>query len=169
MFSPDFVFEKVTDIQPEFLKEKGICALVLDVDNTLSIHGSQTPFEGVQDWIVGMKNADISLILASNNFKRRVSPFARRLGLNFISMSCKPFSLGISKALKNFGFQKSEVAIVGDQIYTDILGGNLAGIHSILVQPIEAERGILFRIKRIMERPVIACYYHKKKTGGEEK
>lgn len=167
MFAPDFVFSKITDITPKFLEENGLSALILDVDNTLSTHGSQTPFEGVEDWIRKMEAAQISLLLVSNNFKKRVSPFAEKLGLGFISMSCKPLPLGIPKALKRLQFQKKEVAIVGDQIYTDIFGGNLAGICTILVSPIEMEGGFLFKTKRLFEKPVLWNYNRKKK--GEVK
>lgn len=92
MFAPNFVFLRITDITPKFLKENGLSALILDVDNTLSTHGSQTPFDGVEDWIRKMETAQISLLLVSNNVKKRVSPFAKKTRARFYLNELQAFA-----------------------------------------------------------------------------
>lgn len=163
MFTPDLILNRITDLTPDILKQLKVRAMILDVDNTLSTHGNPIPYEGVTEWLAQMKNSGFSMIISSNNFAKRVAPFAQSLGLPFISMSCKPFPFGLNRAIKQFSVQRSEIAIVGDQVFTDILGGNLVGIQTILVEPIEAENGFLFQCKRFVERPFIWLYYRKRK------
>ena len=115
------------------------------------------------EWLEQMRRDGIQLMILSNNTTERVQPFAKKLGLEFISRACKPIPIGLNKAVKRFGLQKDQVALVGDQIYTDILGANLGKTHSILVEPFLLEDGILFRIKRKLERPWLNKY---KKKGN---
>lgn len=161
VFIPDLILENVMCITPQLLEKRGIKAVVLDVDNTLTSHGNPEPWEGVIEWLALMKNTGIKLIISSNNTRERVEPFARRLGVDFVSMSCKPLPVGLSRAVKRFGLAKRQVAIVGDQIFTDVLGGNLEGIQTILVKPFEPEEGKLFRFKRRFEQRFIDAYYKK--------
>ena len=163
VFTPTLIVHNVLDLTPSLLRRMGIEALVLDVDNTLTTHGSQTPLDGVLDWLDLMKREGFLLTISSNNTQKRVEPFARSLGLDYVCMSCKPFPVGLSKAIKKFGLQKEKVAIVGDQIYTDIIGGNLKGITTILVAPIRLEEGFFFRLKRRLEKPWVRRYYNKKR------
>lgn len=164
MFTPDFVFNSITDINIDFLKSYTIRALVLDVDETLSAHGSQVPFPGVQEWIGKMKKHNIKLMISSNNVETRVAPFAKSLELPFISMSLKPFPIGLTKIKKEFALPSDEIAIVGDQIFTDILGGSLKGFKKIFVLSSSENAGALLKFKRILERPFLWRYYKKKKV-----
>lgn len=164
MFVPDFIFDSILDITVDFLEEQKIRALILDVDNTLSTHGSPTPFPGVRNWITQMQENGIQLMISSNNFKTRVAPFAKSLHLPFLSMSCKPFPFGLTRIKRKFGLPSQEIAIVGDQIFTDIIGGELKHFQKILVLPAQPEEGALFRLKRTLERPFLWQYYRKKGT-----
>ena len=154
LFKPTFALRSVLEITPAALKLHGIKALILDIDNTLTTHDNPVPAEGVQEWIADMKKHGIKLIVVSNNRAERVIPFARLLKLRFVPNGAKPLPMGIIRAVKRLGLKKSEVCIVGDQIFTDILGANLSGIRSIFVDPIEPEKSRFFKIKRTVEKPL---------------
>lgn len=164
-FKPTYVFDKVGNITPEFLKEKHIKALILDLDNTLTTHNNPVPPQSSLDWLDIMKSAGIKLMIVSNNHAPRVTPFAEQLGLDFVSEGKKPLTFGYTKAIEKLGIDKKNVAAVGDQIFTDILGSNLKGIRSIFVFPIEPETSLPFRFKRACEKPFLPK--NKKETSYE--
>lgn len=155
LFKPTYVFKRVKYIEPEFLKNHGIKALLLDLDNTLTTHNNPIPPQDSLDWIGKMKQNGIKLMIVSNNSEERVTPFARKLGLDFVSRGLKPLTKGFSEAIKRLDLNKKEVCAVGDQIFTDILGANLKGIRSAFVFPIEPETSLPFRFKRACEKPFL--------------
>lgn len=155
MFKPTYVFDKVGEITPEFLNKNDIKGLLLDLDNTLTTHNNPTPPQTSLDWLDEMKNAGIKLMIVSNNSAERVTPFAEALGLHFVPKGKKPLTFGYTQAIKELGLPKKNVAAVGDQIFTDILGSNLKGIRSCFVFPIEPETSLPFRFKRACEKPFL--------------
>lgn len=155
IFKPTYALKKITEITPAALEKRGIKALILDVDNTLTTHNNPTPAKGVPEWIEKMYSAGIKLIIVSNNNAERVTPFAEMLGVHFVPNGAKPLPMGILKAVRELGVPKNRVCAVGDQIFTDILGANLAGIRSIFVYPIEPETSLPFRFKRTVEKPLL--------------
>ena len=155
MFKPTYVFDKVGEITPEFLNKNDIKGLLLDLDNTLTTHNNPTPPQTSLDWLDEMKNAGIKLMIVSNNSAERVTPFAEALGLHFVPKGKKPLTFGYTQAIKELGLPKKNVAAVGDQIFTDILGSNLKGIRSCFVFPIEPETSLPFRFKRVCEKPFL--------------
>ncbi len=155
LFRPTYVFDKVGDITPEFLRKKKIKGLILDLDNTLTTHNNPEPPRLSIEWLDRMKSAGIKLIIVSNNHAPRVTPFADRLGLDFVSEGAKPLTFGYTRAIARLGLEKKNVAAVGDQIFTDVLGSNLKGIRSIFVFPIEPEKSLPFRFKRACEKPFL--------------
>jgi len=155
IFRPTYVFKSVTDIKINFLKEKNIKGLILDLDNTLTTHNNPHPAEKVTDWIEDMKNSGIKMMIVSNNNAERVIPFAQNLGLDFVPNGRKPLATGFKKAQAIMNIPFSEIAIVGDQIFTDILGANLKRVRTIYVHPIELESGFFFKMKRFFEKPFI--------------
>lgn len=161
LFKPTYVFDKVGDITPEFLKHKHIKALILDLDNTLTTHNNPEVPQKSLDWINTMKNAGIALIIVSNNHPPRVRPFADKLGVDFECEGKKPLTFGYTRAIKRLGIPKKYVASVGDQIFTDVLGCNLKGIRSLFVFPIEPETSRPFRFKRWCERPFLPKFPNK--------
>ena len=154
-FKPTFALRSVLEITPASLEVHDIKALLLDLDNTLTTHNNPVPADGVLDWIANMKANGIELLIVSNNKPERVTPFAEVLGLNFVPNGAKPIPIGFRKAIKELGLRKNQVCAVGDQIFTDILGANLAGIRSIFVSPIAPETSVPFRIKRAIEKPFL--------------
>ena len=159
LFSITAAFKKVTAITPEFLKKNKIKGLILDLDNTLTTHDNPTPAKGVLDWIKCMKNNDIRLMIVSNNHPPRVYPFAKILGLDFVSDGKKPLTKGFSEAASKLKLSKDSLAAVGDQIFTDVLGANLFGIRMLYVEPIEHEKKFFFKLKRKLEIPFLPKIY----------
>lgn len=154
MFKPEIKLERVTDITPDILNKYNIKALILDVDNTLSTHHGQVLTEGLPQWLELMKESGIKLMVLSNSKEARVKPFAEKIDLPYISLGLKPLPTGYIRALKALGSKRRETAIVGDQIFTDVLGGNCVGVRTILLTPIKLETTWGFRFKRSIERVV---------------
>lgn len=164
VFIPDYIFERVTAISIERLKSMGIKALILDVDNTLTQHGSQTLDDDIALWLETLKLANIKLMIASNNVAKRVQPFANKINLDFTAFCVKPLPFGLMRACKAMNVNKHETALVGDQIFTDTLAAHFYGIPMLMVNPIHEDYIITIRIKRFLEKPFIARYY---KNGKE--
>ena len=160
---PDYIFKNVAHITTEFLAERGIRALLLDVDNTLTSHGSQELSSEVAAWLQTMQKAGIRLAIVSNNTEKRVAPFAKKIGLNHKSFCCKPMPFGLAALRRSWGLPKRQVALVGDQIFTDALGASLYGVCMLLVQPLSEDTVATVRFKRKLEEPVLRRYY---KKGG---
>lgn len=154
MFKPKWHLKSVLEIDEKFIRENRLRGFILDLDNTLSMHGSPAAEQGVTDWLKEMRAIGMKMTVVSNNTKKRVDPLANELGLDYISFGCKPLTVGISRALKKMRLPKNSVALVGDQIFTDILGGNLKGIPTILVEPFHLENKISFKLKRKLENIV---------------
>ena len=154
IFKPTIWVKNVLSIDAELLEKHRIKALVLDLDNTLSMHGSPAAEEGVFEWLEEMRRLDIKMAVVSNNTQKRVAPLAAKLGLDFTSFACKPMTFGLTRAVKKLGFSKKETAVVGDQIFTDIMGGNLKGMPTVLVEPFHLEHGFFFKLKRKAENVV---------------
>lgn len=161
LLKPTAKMNRVTDITPEQLKGMGVSALLLDVDNTLSTHHGTVLLDGLIDWINNMQQSGIELLILSNSKERRVKPFAKGLGLDFVSLGLKPLPFGFIRALKKLKLKKCEVALAGDQIFTDVLGARLMGIKVFLLEPIKLEDGVSFKIRRYFEVK-LKKYYVKK-------
>ncbi|MBR2488891.1 MAG: YqeG family HAD IIIA-type phosphatase [Clostridia bacterium] len=155
MFVPNIKLNRVTDINIELLKKYGIEALILDVDNTLSTHHGQILTDGLEEWLLYMKENGIKLTVLSNSKRRRVEPFANKINLPFISLGLKPLPFGYIRAVKSLGTKRKNTAIVGDQIFTDIIGGKAVGVKTVLLTPIKPEDGWSFKLRRKLEKIII--------------
>jgi HAD superfamily phosphatase (TIGR01668 family) len=158
---PKYLFRSVTAITPQFLRQKGMRALVLDVDNTLTGHGSQELGATVAAWLETMKSEGFLLMLASNNTKARVEPFARRLGVEYSSFCCKPSPAWLWQAQRRWGLPRRAIALVGDQIFTDLLAGSLYGVTVLMVKPMYEDVKPILRLKRRLEKPLLRRYYRR--------
>ena len=136
IFHPTAAVTGVLEITPELLSKIGVSAVILDVDNTLSLHGSQTPYEGTVEWSRKIRDAGIAVLILSNNTKERVEPFAALYGIPFVSRGLKPLPFGYWRCAKLMEAPCGKTAVVGDQIFTDTLGANNAGVIPLLVEPI---------------------------------
>lgn len=155
LLRPDRYFNSVTDIRPEELHALGIRGLILDVDNTLTTHGNPEISPEIQAWLYRMKAQRFQLAVVSNNARSRVEPFGRRIGVAYFWRARKPFACGYKRAQKLFGLRPEQIAVVGDQVFTDIAGAKGCGMHAFIVRPLEPESGPFFRFKRRLERPIL--------------
>lgn len=155
---PDFYVSRITDTTPAFFKNKGIKAIILDVDNTLAVRKGKIVLENVPTWLENMKKSGIRLIILSNAMPERMSGFAKKIGLEFVGLGLKPLPFGYYRAAKRMGVKSRECAIIGDQLFTDILGGNLSGCKTVLVSPVEIENTTFFKFKRGVERRLLKRY-----------
>ena len=163
LHTPDYVFNAIHDIPLDFFEREGIRALILDLDNTLTTHNNPVPDEKRLEWFRRVKDSGLKMIIVSNNHPERVKPFAEYLGLDFVPDGGKPLPRGYNEACKRLGLKKLQIAAVGDQIFTDVMGCKAAGIRSIFVFPIEPETGFWFRVKRTLEKPLLPRRLKKRK------
>lgn len=158
IFYPDYSFRRVYEIPARFFLDRGIEALLLDVDNTLTTDNNPVPHEKVQEWLTEQKQAGLRLLVLSNNHEERVAPFARGLGLEYIAEARKPLPFRAWKALKGMRLSPRQAAVIGDQIFTDILCGRLAGCLSVMVEYMEEEGYGFYVTKRRWEKRVLRRY-----------
>ena len=158
LLKPHLKLNRITDIEKRHLDMLGVNLLLIDVDNTISTdHGTHLA-AGLTEWIEEMKAGGVKLMILSNAKSERVKPFAEHLGLDFIGLSMKPLPFGFFRGAKRAGVLRKNTAIVGDQIFTDTLGGRLSGVKVILLTPIEPEKQLSFRIRRKLEKAVFKIH-----------
>ena len=164
---PDYYIPHITGVTLEFLRRHGIRGLILDVDNTLTTHDDPTPHPDIAAWLDGMRQAGVGMMIVSNNTEERVRPFAEILGLPYVADGKKPGTDGMRRAAEKLGgLRPEETAVIGDQIFTDILGANLCGMRSVLLDPLSPDPSATVRFKRSLEgflRP-----HYTRLTAGEE-
>lgn len=161
-FFPDEIVDKVQDINLDVLADKGIKGLILDIDNTLVPTFMKEADNDVIDWIGKVKNSGFKLCIVSNATRKRVDKFNEKLGLEAIYRATKPIGRSFRKALKVLNLKAHETAAVGDQIFTDVYGGNRLGMYTILVKPIHRKESLFVRLKRYPERYILGRYYEAK-------
>ena len=133
----DTVCRSIYDIDLSELKAAGIRLLLADLDNTLVPYGVALPTDEVRAWNEMLKESGITLFVLSNNrHANRPRIFSEGLGVPYIGHAGKPSKRGFIQAMEQMGAAAEQTAIVGDQIFTDVLGGNRAGVTTILVKPI---------------------------------
>ncbi len=137
---PRYRFRCVLDITPEDLHKMGAKAVGLDIDNTLAPDGTFNFVEGVHEWIDKIQKAGFPITVISNGTFIRVIPISKYLGnLPYVHLSCKPFSCGLKKAAKRMGVDISELAMIGDQLFSDIKAANRCGAIPVRVDPLPAK------------------------------
>ena len=128
--------EDIYLITPEFLREQGIKFLLMDLDNTLSPYIVDDATDELKAWIEGLKQGGIEPFIFSNNKGDRPMLFAEQLNLEYVKLAKKPRQGMLQTVLADKGYSVEETAIIGDQIYTDVLCGALGGLYTIVVKPI---------------------------------
>ena len=162
---PDLYVNNIKEITVEILNKNQIKGLILDVDNTL-IDYDKVLLEGTNQWCDNLKQNDIKICILSNTNKiKKVEKVAKILDLEYIYFAHKPNKKGFLKAQKLLGLNIDEIATVGDQVFTDVLGGNRVGMFTILTKPIDERDIAITKIKRPFEKIVIKKYL---KNKGEK-
>lgn len=153
LLTPHLRVESVLELTVARLRELGINGLLLDVDCTLKRYSETDIRPEVARWLAALKAEGIGCCIVSNGRTARIKHFADRIGLPFVAKAMKPLPLGVYRAMGKMGFQPERTALVGDQVFADVLAGRWAGIKSILVAPLHPEEEPWFtRIKRPAER-----------------
>lgn len=153
-FLPRLIARTVCDLTPELLQSRGVKLLMLDFDNTLVPYTTDTPTTDVVAWLEGMKASPVTVCVVSNSHRERVKLFCKQYDIPCITHAKKPFSKGIRECLARFQLPAGETALVGDQIYTDTLGANCAGVQSILVKAI-CNHNFWLKLRHVAELPFI--------------
>lgn len=151
---PKIRAEAVTQLTEEYLQNLGIELLMLDFDNTIVPYTTSTPTEEMDAWLKKMAASSIKVCIVSNSRKDRVKKFCALYGLDCITHAKKPFSKGIRQCLDQYMIAPHQSALAGDQIYTDTLGANCAGVKSILVRAID-NHTIWLKLRHVAEMPFI--------------
>ena len=163
---PNKLLNSVQEITIDLLKENKINALILDVDNTL-INIKQELSEDVKKWAQTMKENNIKLYILSNtNNKEKVEKVAISLDIPYRNLAKKPSKKGFLKVQEILQEKPENIATVGDQIFTDVIGGNRCEMFTILVEPIQKKEYWYTRWKRPIEN-VIKNQYKKHSNKGE--
>jgi HAD superfamily phosphatase (TIGR01668 family) len=155
LLTPDAYIKTIFGIKPERLKANGIKGLILDIDNTLVPTHAPDANDRVIQYIKGLQSHGLKAIIVSNAKQRRVERFAKPLGIDYIYKALKPFGKGYREAIRRMNLKAEEVAIIGDQLFTDIVGGKLAGVKTILISPIDPDEPFLLKLKRLVEKPFL--------------
>ena len=153
-FLPTLRCDVLTEVTPSLLQQRGIKLLMLDFDNTIVPYTTSVPTPQMESWLQTMLRSDVQLCVVSNSKRDRVKKFCAEYGMDCITHSRKPFPKGIRQCLARYGRSPEECAIVGDQIFTDTLGGNCAGLQTVLVKPIN-NHNFWLKARHVLEQPFI--------------
>ena len=156
-YRPDFCIEAVYDLTAESLRRHDIRVVLVDLDNTLIAWNQPDGTPELHNWLDEMTTANIPVVVVSNNKEKRVRRAVEKFHVDYVSRAMKPFAKGINEAIDRYGFDRSEVVFVGDQLMTDIRAAHRAGIRSILVKPLVTSdawntKFNRFREKRVMKK-----------------
>ncbi len=163
-FYPDLRTDSVASIDLAALWEMGIKALFLDIDNTLAPYDEHSPGQTAIDFIASAKAYHFRLAFLSNNSRKRVDAFTKGLGMEWVHRAKKPLKRSFLHLAKKMGLDSAQVAVIGDQIFTDIYGGNRCGMYTILVNPLRMKENLFFKVKRYFEKKIID---HMEKSVGK--
>lgn len=161
---PTYIYDKVENIPYSLIEELGIKMIILDMDNTL-IDNKHTYSKDLKKWAKNMKSNGVKLYILSNSpFGKVVQKIAKELGMKYLYNANKPSTKGFKKIEADTKVNKENILMVGDQLFTDVWGGNRYGIKTILVKPIKTSETIITKVKRPFEKIVLKHYLSKK--GG---
>lgn len=156
LLMPKLQVKRITDITIETLEKNNIKGIILDVDNTI-IDLDKNPLQGVEEWVKLIKDCGIKICIASNSYKKeKIEKISKMLDIPYVYFSTKPFKRGLKKAKKILEIEDStQIAEIGDQLFTDVLGSNRMKMFSILTEPIQGEKVRINNIKRNLEKRIL--------------
>jgi HAD superfamily phosphatase (TIGR01668 family) len=167
---PDLHVNSIYEIDVDALHKRGVKGIITDLDNTLV--GAKEPLATPElvVWLKHIQSQGFKVVIVSNNQRTRVAKFAEPLSIPFIHGAKKPGNAAFRKALSQMNLKAEETVVIGDQMLTDVLGGNRLGLYTILVIPISREdEGFFTRVNRRIERVVLARLKKKGLLTWEDK
>lgn len=160
-FLPKDFVKSIYEITPEFLKDRNIKGIITDLDNTLVEWDRPLATPELTGWFQNMKDNHIDIIIVSNNNEKRVHKFAEPLGIPYIFKAQKPIGKSYRRAIEILKLRKEEVLVIGDQLLTDVFGGNRAGFRTVLVVPVTQTDGFITKFNRKIERQILKFFRKK--------
>jgi len=154
-FYPSLYVDEISEIPLDVLKKKGIKGLIVDLDNTIAPWDQPVVTQSAEKWLQKAKDSGFKICLVSNSTTSRVNYFMETLDIPGIPLAQKPRRGSFRKALESMELDPRQVTVVGDQIFTDVLGGNRLNLHTILVNPINRKEFFFTRLVRMVEKFVI--------------
>ena len=146
----------IVAVDPERLTRDGIRGVILDLDNTVVAWNAPAPTEAVRQWVDRLRQAGLKACIVSNNFRGRPRAIGKTLGIPVVLGAVKPIPWAFRRAMTIMGIPARQTALIGDQVFTDILGGNLVGMYTILVDPLSSQEFPTTKLVRRLERLVRA-------------
>lgn len=159
-FKPDYIFNNIFEIKPDFFVNNNLKAVIFDIDDTLVANDVKVPTPELFEYFDALKKSEIKISLISNGRRERVELFNKELGFFASYKALKPRKRPIKNALSYFGVPPKNTALVGDQLFTDIYGGNRMGLTTILVTPIKPDETNFIKFKRKLEKLVLKHTLH---------
>lgn len=154
MLTPDIYVRSVLDIDLDALLARGVDTLLMDLDNTLLPRDSSIVPPEIIEWSGVLADKGFTVCLVSNNWHERVHEVAKELGFCLVAKAIKPLPFAFLRAMKVVGSKRKRSAVVGDQMFTDVLGGKLLGITTVMVLPLSASdlphTLMLRRVERVL-------------------
>ncbi|MDO5033402.1 MAG: YqeG family HAD IIIA-type phosphatase [Eubacteriales bacterium] len=151
LFIPDFYVDELLEVDWSYLAKQGIRQVYLDIDNTLELHGSREAGERTRLVSQDIQEAGLGVSVLSNAATARAANFCRNLGLDYVGQASKPLPFSLRKHMEKLGLKASQVAIVGDQIFTDLWCARALGATAILAKSLAGKEGWGLRLKRQLE------------------
>ncbi|MBR3839918.1 MAG: YqeG family HAD IIIA-type phosphatase [Erysipelotrichales bacterium] len=162
LFLPKMYIKNFQCLNLESLKAKGIKVLICDIDNTLAPHDEAKPTETAVAFIEKAKSMGFKIAVVSNNTKARVSTFCDGLDVFYVNSAKKPLPFGFIKIRKHFGVEKHQIAMLGDQLLTDMFGANFYGVFPVLTSPLVIRDIAITKFNRKLENKVFDALAKKK-------
>lgn len=165
-FYPSVEVDSTYDIDFKRLRESGVKGVIFDIDNTLVPHGAPAD-DRAKQLFAQLKELGMQAVLLSNNKEPRVKLFNETVKVRYIFQAGKPSVKNYKKAMEMMGTVSGDTVFVGDQLFTDVWGGNKAGITTYLVHPIHPKEEIQIVLKRYLERIVLYFYHRSLKKDSQ--
>lgn len=159
-FYPNMYQKTIQDINYKKLKKLDIKCLIFDLDNTIALIDQHVITAETKKLLTGLKK-DFQVVIISNNITSRVKSYANYLQCDFVANAIKPLSKGYRKIKNKYGFKQEEMCMIGDQIVTDIYGGNRYGMFTILIDPLGKKDLKITSLNRFIERKILKKYEDK--------
>ena len=157
-FKPDLMINHYKEFDIDTYHNLGYDTLLLDIDNTLSPYYEKHPDEDVLNFINELKEKGFKVIIISNNTSERVETYCRDIDCKYYYFSLKPFSYTYQRLIKENHLDKNKIICLGDQLLTDILGGNSLGLYTIYCKPIVDNDNFSGKITRLIEKFIFKIY-----------
>ena len=157
-YYPDLYFDSIRHIDINILKERGIKGVILDIDNTLVPMHTKDADENAINWVAELQKIGFKVCILSNASLKRVTRFNKEMSVMAIHRAYKPAGKAFLMASKKLGLEPEKVAVIGDQIFTDIYGGNKVNMLTVLVKPIDKKEILYVRLKRHIEKRILSRF-----------